>query len=74
MVPKTGLEPALIHHQLDFKSNVSTNFTTAAIKKKLEKSMATSYFRTVVLSSALKCLTAVFGMGTGVSTLPSSPH
>ena len=27
----------------------------------------------IVLPSALKCLTSVFGMGTGVSTLPSSP-
>ncbi len=26
-----------------------------------------------VLQSALECLTSVFGMGTGVSTSPSSP-
>ena len=32
-----------------------------------------SYSCTCVLPSALKCLTSVFGMGTGVSTSPSSP-
>ena len=39
----------------------------------LHISPATSYSRTNVLPSAIKCLTSVFGMGTGVSTFPSSP-
>ena len=38
------------------------------------KELAMSYFRFFKLSSALKCLTSVFGMGTGVSTSPSSPN
>ena len=33
---------------------------------------ATSYSRTCVLPSALRSLTSVFGMGTGVPSLPSS--
>ena len=33
---------------------------------------ATSYSRTCVLPSALRSLTSVFGMGTGVTSLPSS--
>ena len=33
-----------------------------------------SYFRFFKLSSALKCLTSVFGMGTGVSFLLSPPY
>ena len=36
------------------------------------KGPATSYSRTCVLPSALRSLTSVFGMGTGVPSLPSS--
>ena len=46
------------------------------IKKGIHKDtnrLATCYFRTCALSSPLRCLTSVFGMGTGVSILPSSP-
>ena len=42
--------------------------------KKLHRSFcgpATSYSRTCVLPSALRSLTSVFGMGTGVPSLPS---
>ena len=41
-------------------------------RRYLMKGPATSYSRTCVLSSALRSLTAVFGMGTGVPSLPSS--
>ncbi len=33
-----------------------------------------SHIRSRILPSALKCLTSVFGMGTGVSTLQTSPN
>ena len=71
---------AVHHHQLErvkrielsqsaWKAEVlPLNYT----RRYLMKGPATSYSRTCVLPSALRSLTAVFGMGTGVPSLPSS--
>ena len=46
--------------------------STIKLHPQLWNGPATSYSRTCVLPSALRSLTSVFGMGTGVPSLPSS--
>ena len=58
-----GIEPS----QLAWKAEVlPLNYT------RISFGLATSYSRTYVLPSALRSLTSVFGMGTGVPSLPLS--
>ena len=56
-----------------FESAAKHCFIILYIILDIKKILATSYF-SYSLSSAFRCLTSVFGMGTGVTSLLLSPH